>query len=119
MTFASTGGPTAYTSAAKGTIYAEFKVPKSSLIQGEKPNWYKVIGPNANYGHKALLNRQGRQMLPEVRKISSICKLKNGVMKDLEWFKKEVAPLLVDYEIEYRYYNQGDFGSLNQIIFDS
>ena len=40
-------------------------------------------------------------------------------MKDLEWFKKEVAPLLVDYEIEYRYYNQGDFSSLNQIVFES
>ena len=40
-------------------------------------------------------------------------------MKDLEWFKKEVAPLLVDYETEYRYYNQGDFSSLNQIVFES
>lgn len=40
-------------------------------------------------------------------------------MKDLEWFKKEVAPLLVDYEIEYRYYNQDDFSSLNQIVFES
>ena len=71
MRFVSTGGPTAYTSAAKGT-----KVPKSSLIQGGKPNWYKVIGPNANYNQKALLNRQGRQMLPEVRKTSSILQIK-------------------------------------------
>ncbi|MCG4768210.1 hypothetical protein L0O88_03805 [Bacteroides nordii] len=76
MRFVSTGGPTAYTSAAKGSIYAEFKVPKSSLIQGGKPNWYKVIGPNANYNQKALLNRQGRQMLPEVRKTSSILQIK-------------------------------------------
>ncbi len=30
-----------------------------------------------------------------------------------------MAPTLKDYEIEYRYYKDGDFGSLNQVIFNS
>lgn len=52
-----------------------------------------------------------RDILEQLDKMGyhQYCKLKSEVMKDLEWFKKEVAPLLVDYEIEYRYYNQGDF----------
>jgi hypothetical protein len=38
--------------------------------------------------------------------------------KDIGWFKKEIEPQLVGYEVSYRYFEQGDFGSLNQIWFD-
>ena len=40
-------------------------------------------------------------------------------MKDLEWFKKEVVPYLTDYEIQYRFYSEGDFGTLTQANFNS
>lgn len=41
------------------------------------------------------------------------------VVKDIEWFKKSVEPLLKGYEINYKYYDKGDFGSLNQAEFNS
>lgn len=40
-------------------------------------------------------------------------------MKDIEWFKKSVEPLLKGYEIHYKYYDKGDFGSLSQAEFNS
>ena len=40
-------------------------------------------------------------------------------MKDIEWFKNQIAPTLVNYELQYRFYNEGDFGSLNQVIIES
>jgi hypothetical protein len=42
-----------------------------------------------------------------------------SAMKDIEWFKKCVEPLLKGYEINYRYFDKGDFGSLNQAEFNS
>jgi hypothetical protein len=39
--------------------------------------------------------------------------------KDIEWFKLVIAPTLIGYEITYRFYEEGDFGSLNQVIFNS
>ena len=42
-----------------------------------------------------------------------------GAMKDIEWFKQTVEPLLKGYEVKYSYYENGDFGSLNQIEFNS
>lgn len=33
-------------------------------------------------------------------------------MKDINWFKNEVAPYLTGYEIQYRFYSNGDFGPL-------
>ena len=41
------------------------------------------------------------------------------IQKDIDWFKKEVEPLLQKYEVKYRYYDQGDFGSLNQASFEA
>ena len=41
------------------------------------------------------------------------------IVKDIEWFKKSVEPLLNGYEINYKYYDKGDFGSLNQAEFNS
>ena len=40
-------------------------------------------------------------------------------MKDLDWFKKELAPCLHGYALEYRFFSEGDFGTLNQVIFSS
>ncbi|WP_291598362.1 hypothetical protein [Bacteroides sp.] len=40
-------------------------------------------------------------------------------MKDINWFKNEVAPYLTGYEIQYRFYSNGDFGPLTQIRFES
>lgn len=37
----------------------------------------------------------------------------------LEWFKKNVEPLLVDYKVEYREGETGDFGSIIQVDFES
>lgn len=39
--------------------------------------------------------------------------------KNISWFKEIVEPTLKGYEIEYRYYEEGDFGSLNQVEFNS
>lgn len=38
--------------------------------------------------------------------------------KDLLWFKS-IASNLQGYEIEYKFFEEGDFGSLNQIEFNS
>ena len=40
-------------------------------------------------------------------------------VRDIKWFKNIVVPTLVSYEVTYRFYENGDFGSLNQIIFES
>jgi len=38
---------------------------------------------------------------------------------DIESFKSELAPLLNEYELKYRFFEEGDFGSLNQVEFNS
>lgn len=38
---------------------------------------------------------------------------------DIEWFKANVAPKIRDYELVYKFFDDGDFGSLNQIEFNS
>ena len=40
-------------------------------------------------------------------------------MKDLEWVKKDLIPLLVDYDIECDYFSEGDLGSLHAVTFES
>ena len=39
--------------------------------------------------------------------------------RDLNWFKTEIEPKLTQYEITHRFYAEGDFGSLNQVEFNS
>jgi hypothetical protein len=39
--------------------------------------------------------------------------------KDIEWFKKVVVPTLDNYDFEYRFYDEGDFGPLSQVLFQS
>ncbi|HZY39062.1 MAG TPA: hypothetical protein VFE53_20540 [Mucilaginibacter sp.] len=76
QTFVATGGPNAFTAAAKGSVYAEFQVPTSSLLQGGQVNWFKVIGPNAGKAMQAALQKQGGQLLPQIRNLSQILQLK-------------------------------------------
>lgn len=40
-------------------------------------------------------------------------------MRDINWFKKEVEPCLKGYEIKYKFFEKGDFGSLNQVEFNA
>jgi hypothetical protein len=40
------------------------------------------------------------------------------ITKDIAWFKKEVEPNLSSYEVNYRYFEKGDFGSLSQVSFE-
>jgi hypothetical protein len=40
-------------------------------------------------------------------------------IKDITWFKTIIEPNLKGYEIRYRNYDNGDFGSLSQIEFNS
>lgn len=40
-------------------------------------------------------------------------------IKDINWFKDELAPKLDGYELIYKFFNEGDFGSLNQVEFNS
>ena len=39
-------------------------------------------------------------------------------MTNIDWFKVEMASLLIDYEVEYKFFENGDYGSLNQIEFN-
>jgi hypothetical protein len=59
QTFVTTGGADAFTAAAKGSVYAEFQVPTSSLLQGGQVNWFKVIDPNAGRAMQNALLKQG------------------------------------------------------------
>lgn len=42
-----------------------------------------------------------------------------NITKDIHWFKNDIAPLLKEYEIIYKYFEKGDFGSLNQVELNS
>lgn len=40
-------------------------------------------------------------------------------INDFDRFKNNIIPLLKGYEINYKFFENGDFGSLNQIEFNS
>lgn len=40
-------------------------------------------------------------------------------IKDINWFKKTILPKLNNFEIKYKFFENGDFGSLNQVEFNS
>jgi hypothetical protein len=40
-------------------------------------------------------------------------------VKDIEWFKKQLALNLKAYELIFKFFEQGDFGSLSQVEFNS
>ncbi|OCT39562.1 two-partner secretion domain-containing protein [Pseudomonas putida] len=71
QTFISTNGAADFKGAAsKGSVYVEFDVPSSGLLQGGKEGWYKMIGPDASKSQQYLLNKQGGEHLPEVKNIT-------------------------------------------------
>jgi len=76
QTFVATGGSGAFNAAAKGSVYAEFQVSASSLLQGGQANWFKVIGPNAGKAMQGALQKQGGQLLPKVQNLSPILQVK-------------------------------------------
>ena len=39
--------------------------------------------------------------------------------KDIIWFKDKIETKMNGYEIHYRFFSQGGFGSLNQVEFNS
>ncbi len=38
---------------------------------------------------------------------------------DFNWFKEDFFQYLKDYKVDYRFFEQGDYGHLNQVIFNS
>jgi hypothetical protein len=76
QTFVATGGPGAFSAAAKGSVYAEFQVSTNSLLQGGQANWFKVLGPSAGKAMQAALQKQGGQLLPEIQNLSQILQVK-------------------------------------------
>lgn len=40
-------------------------------------------------------------------------------IKDIVWFKDNFESILKEYKTQYRFYEEGDFGSLNQVEFNS
>jgi len=40
------------------------------------------------------------------------------IKKDIEWFKKDVEPILTGFKCEYSFFENGDFGDLNRVEFE-
>lgn len=40
-------------------------------------------------------------------------------MINVEWFKEHMLPSFKGYELVFKFFEQGDFGSLNQVEFNS
>ena len=76
QTFVSTAGPDSWAAAKSGSVYVEFEVPTKSLLQGGQSGYLKVIGPNAGRSMKFMLEKQGGELLPKVKNISSILAVK-------------------------------------------
>ena len=76
QTFVTTGGASSYMGAAKGSIYVEFQVPTTSLLQGGKDAWFKMIGADANQAMKAQLQKQAGSMTPQFKNLSGILQTK-------------------------------------------
>ncbi|ALU91789.1 filamentous hemagglutinin outer membrane protein [Herbaspirillum rubrisubalbicans M1] len=73
QTYVSVNGASDYKSSARaGSVYVEFDVPTSSLLQGGKEGWFKMIGPDASKSQKYLLNKQNGELLPKVLNIQQV-----------------------------------------------
>lgn len=40
-------------------------------------------------------------------------------VKDIDWVKNVLVPRLTGYEVKYKYFEKGDFGSLSQVEINS
>lgn len=76
QTFVSTGGPSAFTAAVKGSVYAEFQVPINSLLQGGQASWFKALGPTAGKAMQGALQKQGGEMLPQIQNLTPVLHIK-------------------------------------------
>ena len=75
QTFISTNGAADFKGATpNGSVYVEFDVPSSSLLQGGKDGWFKMIGPEASKSQQYMLNKQGGSHLPDIKNIEILDK---------------------------------------------
>ncbi len=70
------GGSNVWNSAKKGSVYVEFDVPTSSLVQGGEKGIYSIIGADASASQKAALAKQGGVVSPPVQNITPILEVK-------------------------------------------
>ena len=70
LTFISLNGIDDYKGAAKpGSVYVEFNVPKTSLLQGGKDGWFKMVNDDASNSQKNLLQKKGGILSPDINDI--------------------------------------------------
>lgn len=70
LTFAATSGSSSFIKQAKsGSVFVEFNVNKSNLLQGGRVDWVKALGPSAPRSQKFMLQKQGGELLPRVTDI--------------------------------------------------
>ena len=70
LTFISLNGIDDYKGAAKpGSVYVEFNVPRTSLLQGGKDGWFKMVNDDASNSQKNLLQKKGGILSPDVNDI--------------------------------------------------
>lgn len=75
-TSVSVGGSDSFKAAAKGSVYVEFDVPTSSLLQGGQSGWYSILSSDASKSLLYVLQKQGGQVLPLIQNLSPIIKVK-------------------------------------------
>ncbi|MCD0453019.1 hypothetical protein LO762_28120 [Actinocorallia sp. API 0066] len=61
--------PDAYKPTWKGSIYVEFDVPRSTLIQGGRPGDYKMSGPSTIFSRREVKNGHPALELPKAKNI--------------------------------------------------
>jgi RHS repeat-associated protein len=72
-TYVATSGAQSFMRQAQpGSVYVEFGVPKTSLLQGGQADWFKMIGPSAPRSMQFMLQKQGGEMLPKVQNLSDV-----------------------------------------------
>jgi hypothetical protein len=72
-TYVATSGAQSFMKQAQpGSVYVQFGVPKTSLLQGGQADWFKMIGPSAPRSMQFLLQKQGGEMLPKVQNLSDV-----------------------------------------------
>ena len=76
-TSVATGGSGSFAKQAPaGSVYVEFTVPRASLLQGGQADWFKAVGPGASKSMRFMLEKQGGELLPQVKNLSRILETK-------------------------------------------
>ncbi len=55
--------------AKPGSVYVEFNVPKTSLLQGGKERWFKMVNDDVSNSQKDFLQKKGGILSPDVNDI--------------------------------------------------